>query len=71
MTEFCHSNPNRSRAKTPCTLVDENQESGVLKLLFPQTFEFKGDAVLSMVEPCLYHKGLKVRSTGSSTPNES
>jgi len=51
--------------------VDENQESGVLKLLFPQTFEFKGDAVLSMVEPCLYHKGLKVRSTGSSTPNES
>jgi hypothetical protein len=38
--------------------------------VFPEVFDFSGDAVLKLVEPGLYRKGLRVRRGAESTPSD-
>jgi hypothetical protein len=38
--------------------------------VFPEVLDFSGDAVLQLVEPGLYHKGLRVRRSTASTPSD-
>ena len=45
-----------SRGDSLCTFVNETVGSRLLLAVFPQTFAFKGDAVLSLVKPGLYRK---------------
>jgi len=37
--------------------------------IFPQVFDFQGDAVLQLVERGLYHKGLRVRQGTHQDPS--
>jgi hypothetical protein len=45
-----------SRGDSLCTFVNETIGSRLLLAVFPQTFAFEGDAVLSLVKPGLYAK---------------
>ena len=51
----------RSRGEPRCTFVDETIGLSLALSVFPQVYEFPGDAVLQLVEPGLYRKGLRVR----------
>ena len=45
-----------SRDDSRCTIVNEIAGLRLVRSLFPETVEFKGDAVLQLVEPGLYSK---------------
>jgi hypothetical protein len=46
-----------SRGEPLCTLVNEIIGMPLALTVFPQVYDFAGDAVLELVEPGLYKKG--------------
>jgi hypothetical protein len=49
-----------SRGEPTCTFVNEIVGLPLALSIFPQVYEFSGDAVLELVEPGLYKKGWRV-----------
>ena len=57
----------RCRGETLCTFVDEIIGLPLALGVFPEVLDFPGDAVLKLVEPGLYRKGLRVDRSAEST----
>ncbi len=59
---------NVSRGEPRCTFVNEIIGLPLARGVFPEVLDFPGDAVLELVEPGHYQKGLRVRRGAESTP---
>jgi hypothetical protein len=51
---------NVRRGEPRCTFVNEITGLPLVLSIFPKVFTFPGDAVLKLVEPSLYRKGLRI-----------
>jgi hypothetical protein len=61
---------NVSRGEPRCTFVNEIIGLPLVLCVFPQVHAFSGDAVLQLVEPGLYRKGLRVHRSTAPTPDD-
>jgi hypothetical protein len=59
-----------SRGEPRCTFVNEIVGLPLALSLFPQVFDFPGEAVLALVERGLYRKGFCVRRATGNGPVE-
>jgi hypothetical protein len=59
-----------SRGERRCTFVDEIIGLPLALGVFPEVFDFSGDAILELVERGLYHRGLRVCRDPRSTPTD-
>ena len=62
--------PLSSRGEPLCTFVDQIIGLPLALGVFPEVLDFRGDAVLKLVEPGLYRKGLRVCRGTESTPSD-
>ena len=56
------------RGEPLCTFVDEIIGLPLALTLFPQVYDFAGEAVLALVERGLYRKGFRVRCDTDNSP---
>jgi hypothetical protein len=56
------------RGEPLCTLVNEIIGLPLALSLFPQVYDFQGEAVLHLVERGLYRKGFRVRRDADNRP---
>ena len=59
-----------SRGEPLCTFVNEIVGLPLALSVFPQVYDFPGDAVLELVERGLYRKGHRVRRSTEPTPSD-
>lgn len=59
-----------NRGEPLCTFVNEIIGLPLALSLFPQVFDFAGEAVLTLVERGLYRKGFRVRRDGDDRPKD-
>lgn len=65
MTKRAYRSERQCRGEPRCTFVNETLELSLALSVFPEVYDFPGEAVLELVEPGLYRKG---RRTDESTP---